>query len=98
MDSLKVIKNPVISEKSLVAAGSGEYTFEVDKRASKGEITRALKAMFDVDALTVKTRVIKNKSRRVLKNRKRAPITPIKKATVTLKKDQKLDVFEVAQK
>jgi large subunit ribosomal protein L23 len=98
MEALKVILKPVITEKALAEADNGEYTFEVDTHSTKGEIAKAIKKIFEVDVVSVKTRVTKNRSRRVLRSRQRTTLGPIKKATVKIGKDQKIDIFEVKEK
>jgi large subunit ribosomal protein L23 len=97
MQSFKVILKPIISEKALKEADNGEYTFEVDRRASKEEIIKAIKKVFEVDVKTVKTRITKNRSKRMLRSRQRTFLGPIKKATVKLAKDQKIDIYEVKE-
>jgi large subunit ribosomal protein L23 len=44
----KVIKKPIITEKSTELTSLGKYTFLVDKRAKKGEVARAVEKHFDV--------------------------------------------------
>ncbi|HEY4694713.1 MAG TPA: 50S ribosomal protein L23 [Candidatus Nanoarchaeia archaeon] len=97
MQSLKVIKKPVITEKALSEAEGGEYTFEVDKKATKAEIAKAVKEMYEVDVVRIKTRVIKNRHRRILRTSRRAKLGPVKKATVKVGKEQKIDIFEVKE-
>ncbi len=97
METSKVILKPMFTEKSLIEAAHGEYTFAVDAKATKGEVGKALKEMFSVDIVSIKTRIIKNRSRRVLRTRARSKVGPFKKATVKLAKDQKLDIFEVSE-
>ncbi len=97
MQSAKVILKPMMTEKSLIEAGNREYTFAVETTATKGEIAKAIKMMFDVDTVSIKTRIVKNRSRRVLRSRQRTAVSTFKKATVKLLKDQKIDIFEVAQ-
>lgn len=95
MDATKVIKKPVITEKSLLEAASGEYTFEVDQAANKAEIAQAVKQLFKVDVKKVKTRIIKNKTKRVLRSRTETTLSAVKKATVRVGEEQKIDIFEV---
>lgn len=89
-----VIK-PVLTEKSLIEAAKGDYTFLVDKRASKGEISNAIKDLFKVDVVSVKTRITKGKSKRVFRTRVKTTLGPSKKATIRVGKEQKIDIFEV---
>lgn len=95
MENTRIIVKPILTEKSLSEAERGEYTFEVAKEANKYQIAGAVKELFKVDVMSVKTRISKGRTRRVLKNRKRATITPFKKATVKVGKEQKIDMFEV---
>jgi large subunit ribosomal protein L23 len=84
---------PVLTEKSLGLAGKGQYTFLVDVGASKGEIKKAVEGVFGVSVTkirTIRTRPISRKNLRGRKVYKKA----IKKALVTLKKDEKIDLFE----
>lgn len=95
MEHTKVIIRPILTEKSLNEAAGGEYTFAVASEANKIQIADAVKEIFKVDVLSVKTRIIKGRSRRILKSRGRTQVTPIKKATVRVGKEQKIDIFEV---
>ncbi|QDA30763.1 50S ribosomal protein L23 [Thermococcus indicus] len=49
MDPYKVIVKPVVTEKAVaMIENENKLTFIVDKRATKGDIKRAVEAMFDV--------------------------------------------------
>ena len=41
-----VIKRPIITEKSMMATAQGQYTFEVNKNATKVEIAQAVELAF----------------------------------------------------
>lgn len=91
-----IIKQPVITEKSLLLANkSNIYTFEVIKEASKPQVAAAIKALFNVVVLSVHTvrrpKVVKATGKRRLKTV--GAIT--KKALVTLKKGQTIDLFDI---
>jgi large subunit ribosomal protein L23 len=94
MDLKYIIKRPVITEKSLTATKDNRYTFEVDVRASKNQISSAIETMFKVDVIGVKTMI--KKPTHVSTGRKRLPgTTPsIKKAIVEIKAGQTIKVFE----
>ncbi len=94
MEPNKVIIRPIISEAALKELEANKYVFEVQKKANKKEIARAVKEHFGVDALVVRTRIIKGRSRRGLGKRARTAASPLKKATVLIGKDQKIDIFE----
>ncbi|MDQ7779861.1 MAG: 50S ribosomal protein L23, partial [Planctomycetota bacterium] len=64
-DPHRVLIKPVVTEKAM-ALGSQlrSYTFEVDKRANKIEIRRAVEKNFNVKVESVNTIVMKGKRRR----------------------------------
>lgn len=95
METAKVILRPLMTEKSLADAAKGDYSFIVDKKATKGEIKKAVKERFSVDVLSVKTRIVKGRTRRVFRRRKKTILGPRKTATVRVGKEQKIDIFEV---
>lgn len=90
-----VLKRPLLTEKTLSLARAGFYTFEVQAEATKDNIRKALKDHYHVDAILVRTMSIKGRSHRVGRIRKVLALPKIKKAVVRLKKDQKIDVFEI---
>ena len=51
----EIIVRPVITEKSNDEMQSGKYTFEVNKKATKVEIARAVEKLFEVKVLNVNT-------------------------------------------
>ena len=50
-----IILRPVITEKSNDALQEGKYTFEVNKKATKVEIAKAVEKLFEVKVLKVNT-------------------------------------------
>ena len=85
---------PIITEK-LIA--SGEYAFEVDIKANKPEIVRYLKETFNVDTVSIKTMIMKGKSKRTWKGRKTMKFEDRKKAILRLRSGQKIDIFETQE-
>ena len=53
MSAHDIIKRPVITEKSMYAMEDKKYTFEVDARATKVQVRKAVEELFDVDVLKV---------------------------------------------
>jgi large subunit ribosomal protein L23 len=45
MSAYQVVKRPVITEKSNIATGYNQYTFEVDRRANKTQIRDAVEPL-----------------------------------------------------
>ena len=89
------IKKPIITEQSLSNAKNGEYTFEVDLKASKGQIKQAIETYFDVNVIKIRTSKLAGKTKRVGKLRKTIQKNDRKKATIRVKKGQKINLFDV---
>jgi large subunit ribosomal protein L23 len=65
MDDINVIKKPLVTEKSTVAMNEeNRYAFQVDLRATKDEIKRAVERLYNVKVEKVTTQVRKGKQRR----------------------------------
>ncbi len=86
------ILKPIVTEKSVNLASRQVYTFVVPTDSNKIEIARALKEYFKVDAVGVRTTITKGKAKRFKSVKGRR--VDIKKAYVTLKKGQKIAIFE----
>ena len=61
----EIIIAPVITEKSNDQMQMGKYTFEVNKKATKVEIAKAVEKLFNVKVLNVNTMTVKGKTKRV---------------------------------
>ena len=92
-----MVKRPIITEKSLQEAAKGFYTFEVDKKARKGQIKKAIEEQFNVQVKKVRTLSCKGKKRRFGRRRIEVRMPAFKKALVKLKEGQKIDIFEVRE-
>lgn len=91
----QIIKRPVITEKSTSQVAENKYTFEVDQRASKSEIGRAVEKLFGVTVSDVRTANVKGKEVRTGRRRAPGKTSDWKKAVVTLKEGDKIELFEV---
>ena len=88
-----VIKGPIITEKLDKAREKfRQYSFIVDKKATKVDVARAVENLFKVSVEGVRTNVVHGKVKRVGKNIGRRP--NYKKAIVTLKEGDKIELFE----
>lgn len=87
----EIIIRPVISERSFDMQELNRYTFEVDKRASKIEIAKAVEEIFDVTVLKVNTCNVKAKPKRV--RYQRGYTRTWKKAIVTLVEGDTIELF-----
>ena len=89
---INVTLKPVITEKSMNLASKGVYMFDVNSKANKPLVAKAVKEQFKVDAEAVRILITKGKIKRfkgVEGQRK-----DNKRAYVTVKKGQKISVFE----
>jgi large subunit ribosomal protein L23 len=95
METTQIIRRPVITEKSNMAKmNQNKVTFEVDPRANKPEIKKAIETLFKVKVLKVNTVTLPGKSRRF-----GAAISQEarwKKAVATLKQGDAIEFFEGA--
>jgi large subunit ribosomal protein L23 len=89
-----LIIKPLITEKAMGDVKKGKYTFVVSKDARKPAIKTAIKQQFNVTVASVVTSVVKGKTQRVGVRRVEADKPAFKKATVTLKKGDKIGLFE----
>lgn len=95
MTAYDIIKKPIITEKSeLLRREFNKFTFEVDKKANKIEIRKAIETIFNVKVIDVTTSNIKSVSAR---HGQRFYMTQAKKkATVTLAEGNTITYFEQA--
>ena len=94
IDPRSIIIRPVVSEKSYGLLDNGVYTFVVDPRATKIEISQAVESIFNVQVAKVNTLNRKGKRKR---NRKAATFgkrPDTKRAVVTLAAGGRIDLFE----
>jgi large subunit ribosomal protein L23 len=89
-----ILIKPLITEKSMKDASSGKYAFVVAKDANKAAIKSAIKQQFNVTVVSVATSVQKGKTQRVGVKRTEVGKSTVKKATVTVKKGDKIGLFE----
>jgi large subunit ribosomal protein L23 len=93
MIDYNIIKRPVITEKtSIQKETSNQVTFEVDRKANRVEISRAVEKIFNVRVAGVQTMQVKGKVKqrgRIVGKRR-----DWKKAVVTLMPGERIDFFE----
>jgi large subunit ribosomal protein L23 len=97
MNLSHLIKQPVITEKSLIATGRHIFTFIVDANATKPQIASAVNMAYKVDVVGVATRMVKGKTYTSGRRRQVKYTTPVKKAYVELKPGQKIDLFDIKE-
>ncbi|MEW6611077.1 MAG: 50S ribosomal protein L23 [Patescibacteria group bacterium] len=86
-----ILLKPIVSEKSTRGAAHGQYTFVVQRRATKGSVKDAIAATYGVRPLSV---AIQNyEGRRVRFGRHFGVTKSYKKAIVTLPQGKTIDVL-----
>ena len=91
---ITVLRKPLITEKATKVGHLNQYVFEVAPDANKLQIRAAIKQMFDVDAVSVRTVRTKGKvkSRMTRQGLQIGRTNLKKKAYVTLKEGQTIDI------
>lgn len=77
---------------------ANKYMFEVVLRATKGKIVDELKDIYNVDAIEITTSILPGKPKRITGTSRFYKSDKRKKAIVTLKKGQKIELFEESKK
>ncbi|MCT4565521.1 MAG: 50S ribosomal protein L23 [Maledivibacter sp.] len=60
-----IIIKPLVTEKSMEDMTEGKYTFEVDKKANKSEVKKAIEEIFGVKVEKVNTMNVTGKEKRM---------------------------------
>lgn len=93
MNPYQILKKPLVTEKTTLQRELGnQISFEVDRRANRIEIRKAVESAFGVRVGAVRTQQVKGKVKRrgrILGKRK-----DWKKAIVTLMPGERIDFFE----
>ncbi|EGQ3336545.1 50S ribosomal protein L23 [Staphylococcus pseudintermedius] len=90
MEARDILKRPVITEKSSAAMAEDKYTFDVDVRANKTEVKKAVEEIFEVKV--AKVNIINYKPKKKRMGRYQGYTNKRRKAIVTLKEGQ-IDLF-----
>jgi large subunit ribosomal protein L23 len=89
----EIIRAPLVSERSTnLRINENKYIFEVDRKANKLEIKKAIEGLFKVTVEDVTTMIMHGKPKRLGRSEGRRP--DWKKAIVRLKKGESLELFE----
>ena len=89
MEARDVIKRPVITERSADLMSENKYTFDVDVRATKTQVKRAVEEIFDVKVEKVNIMNVKPKKKRMGRyqgytNRRRKAIVKLSEGSIEL--------------
>lgn len=85
----EVLVRPRITEKAARLAEDSVFTFEVTPRATKQEVAKAVKKLYDVNP--VKVRIVNTPATQVFSRGRRGTKSGIKKALVYLKKGETIE-------
>jgi large subunit ribosomal protein L23 len=91
-----VLKRPIVTEKLTELQEKGFYAFEVEEKANKIEIARAVEKKFNVSVVSVRTMRHKGKAKSQMtrKGRFAGRTSAWKKAIVRLKEGDKIELFQ----
>lgn len=87
-----VIKKPLVTEKNTVHAAANTYAFEVDVKADKEEIKKAVEKSFGVKVVAVRTMNCRDRQRRT--GARLSKVKYWKKALVKVAQGDKIALFE----
>ena len=90
MDPYTIVKYPLITEKSTILGADNQYVFEVDTKANKVEIAKAVSTIFKVEVDKVRTLNVKPEQRPFGSRARKRKLR--KKAIVPLKAGHKIDL------
>ncbi|PRY40900.1 large subunit ribosomal protein L23 [Spirosoma oryzae] len=92
---MNVLKRPIVTEKMTDLNKQGKYAFEVDKKANKIEIGKAIEKMYSVNVTSVNTMRVygKNRSKNINGRVVTGKTPTTKKAIVTVAEGEVIDIY-----
>jgi len=92
MIATQVVRRPIVTEKASHASGEHHrYAFEVDPRATKTDIRRAIADLYKVRVLKVATRIRKGHARRMRYGT--VQTSAVKQAIVKIHPEDRIELF-----
>jgi large subunit ribosomal protein L23 len=92
LEPYQVILRPLITEKNVHKAERlAQYSFEINPKATKEDVRRAVETLFEVEVSKVRTQARRGKHRRY--RFRMGELKSWKKAIVTLRGDHRIDFF-----
>ncbi len=85
-----VVRSPIVTEKSTIKTGEGQYFFKVASWANKIQIQKAIELIFSVKVESVNTLNLKGKTKRF--RGRQGQCQDYKKAMVRLEKGQSIEL------
>ncbi len=93
VEPIQVLRRPVVTERSTgLKEANHQFVFEVSRTASKPMIRAAIEKAFKVKVVVVNTMIVRGKMKRF--GRYSGKQSNWKKAVVTLRKGDKIEMFE----
>ncbi|HET6491267.1 MAG TPA: 50S ribosomal protein L23 [Syntrophales bacterium] len=92
MEIHQIIRRPLVTEKTTLMREGNQYIFEVDTRANKIEIEKAVEKLFKVKVLDVRTLNVLGKKKRM--GRMQGQKSDWKKAIVTVAPGSSIEIFD----
>ncbi|HQL91008.1 MAG TPA: 50S ribosomal protein L23 [Syntrophales bacterium] len=92
MELHQIIRRPLVTEKSTLLREGNQYIFEVDPRANKIEIGKAVEKLFKVKVIGVRTQNLLGKKKRY--GRLMGKKSDWKKAVVTVAPGSTIEIFD----
>lgn len=93
-----MLLKPIITEKSMALAQTGQFTFSVTRAMTKSQIKTTIESLFSVNVVSVRSLKQAAKMRRSGKTRQTRQVSPRFKAIVALKPGQTIEYFELPEK
>lgn len=90
-DLYTVLKRPLVTEKSTLLGEQNKYVFEVERKATKIDISRAAELLFKVKVVDVTTSTMRPKKKRV--GARIGETKTAKKAVITLAEGSSINIY-----
>ena len=87
-----ILYKPIVTEKAMDESQKGKYTFKVNLRSSKPEIKKVVEKTFKVKV--IKIGILNYTGKKRTRARTKGRTASWKKAIITLKKGDKIELFE----
>jgi large subunit ribosomal protein L23 len=87
-----ILRRPIVSEKTAKLSDTGAIAFEIDARATKTDVVRAMQAIYGIKPTKVNILVVKGKVKSAPNRKSSGTQRDVKKAYVTLPADANLDL------
>lgn len=91
-NAYRIISFPMITEKATDLAGLNKYVFSVPVNVNKNEVAKAVKSIYGVEP--VKVNMVKKSGKKVRYGRRFGKTKDFKKAIVTLRAEDRIEVYE----